>query len=421
VKTPIYEVSSGAALALIFNSSRQFAAFDLYSFTLTTGQVLRYTSCDQDIAYGGTNWSSKGVRIDTDQAKALAHWKVGLDVDTWQVVLFPRNRDELSGAAYPDTIGTQPWLAAANAGALDGAVVTVDRAYFPLPVPAATALAPTGVYRIFAGRVAEVDVGRSGTVVNINSHLELLNIEMPRNLYQAPCHYTLFDQRCTLGNASFAVAGTVQPGSTQGSIVTGLGNPPGSGTYALGRVIFTGGANMGFGRAIRSWSGGIIGLLAPFYFPIAAGDPFTIYPGCNKLLATCQSFAYPKPSLSSITGGAIKSTLYYVQITVNANTADGGGTLESAASLEGTLSVPDNQLLVVMSPPAGPNIASWNVYVAKTSGTETLQASGIAIGTNWTEPSTGLIAGVTPPIPASAGNSNNYPGAPYIPAPETAT
>ena len=420
MKTPLYEISTGATLALLFNAGRQFAYFDLYTFTLTTGQVLRYTTADQDVGYGGNLWSSKTVRVDTDKAKAVGHWKVGLDVDTWQVVLYPRAVDEITGAAYPDTIGAQPWLAAVTAGALDAALATVDRAYFALPLAGGFGpLAPVGVLRIFAGRVAEVDLGRSGAVLNINSHLELLNLSMPRNLYQAPCIHRLFDGGCGLNAASFAVAGIVQAGSSAGAIVTSLANPPGSGTFALGRLLFTRGANAGYGRAIRSWSGGVIGLLAPFYFPVAVGDAFTAYPGCDKQIATCQGFAYPKPVLSAAPGGTIRSTTYYVQITVNARTGD-GGVIEGAASLEASLSLPDNQLLVVASPPAGPNLDSWNVYVGRSAGAEQLQQSAIAIGTSWTEPASGLISGAAPPLPASQGNLANFGGAPYIPAPETA-
>jgi hypothetical protein len=290
MKTPIYETSSGATLALL--QSRAFVYADLYTFTLPSGPVLRYSAGDLDIGYGGNSWSSKSVRFDTDSSKATAHWKIGLDVDTWQVVVYPRPIDELTGAAWPDTIGSTPWLRAAVGGALDGALVTVDRAYFPSwPAPQAIPIAPTGVLRIFAGRVAEVDCGRSGAVISVNSHLELLNIQMPRNLYQAGCSHTLFDAGCTLVEANFSITGSVAAGSSQSTIVSTAVTPGGSGTYALGRVLMTSGANTGFGRSVRRWSGGVLTLMAPFYFPIETGDSFTAWPGCDKQFATCQAFS----------------------------------------------------------------------------------------------------------------------------------
>ena len=49
-------------------------------------------------------------------------------------------------------------------------------------------------------------------VFNINSHLELLNQKMPRNLYQASCINSLYDASCTLNRESFAANGTAGSG-----------------------------------------------------------------------------------------------------------------------------------------------------------------------------------------------------------------
>lgn len=328
MKTPLWEASSGALMALLFPAAhvdRAFAYWDLYTFTTASGPVLRYAASPFDIAYGGNTWSSKQVRIDTEQAKANAHWKVGLDVDTWQAVFFPRLVDDETGATYPDVIGSIAWSAAVVGGALDAAVATVDRAYFPSPAIStgegpflladgggetiladgggaiqadigvvawrAGAQTPTGVLRIFAGRVAEVDLGRSSAVISINSHLELLNISMPRNLWQAPCRHRLFDSGCTLIASSYAASGTCAAGSTRYVLVdSGLGAPSGSGTYTLGRVVMTSGNNSGFSRAVRSWDGTNWTLIAPLPFTVGAGDTFTAYPGCNKQFTTCEAF-----------------------------------------------------------------------------------------------------------------------------------
>jgi hypothetical protein len=295
MKTPIFESSPGAALALLFGPSRLFGCFDLYTISCVQGPVLRYTTCDVDIGYSGTTWSSKTVRVEpAAQRNALAHWKIGLDVDTWQAVFFPRNVDDLTGAAYPDVIGSVPWLAAAAAGALDGAIVTVDRAHFPTPLPApqAAPITPTGVWRIFAGRVGEVDLGRSSGVVSVNSHLELLDVQMPRNLFQAGCRHRLFDAGCTLSAAAYAVTGTVDAGSTRYAINSSIAAPGGSGTYTLGRLVFTSGQNSGFSRSVRSWDGvSNFVFVSPLPFAVATGDAFTAYPWCDKQMATCLKFA----------------------------------------------------------------------------------------------------------------------------------
>lgn len=299
MKAPLYETSAGALMALLFATGpagRTFACFDLYTIACVQGPVLKYTTCDRDIDYAGAGpWASGGVRVGSaSQQNALFHAKVGLDVDSWQALFLPRAADDASGATYPDLIGGTPWLAAAAAGALDGAQVTVDRAYFalPLPPPRAAPLAPLGVLRLFAGRVAEVDLGRSGASLTINSHLELLDVQIPRNLFQAGCRHRLFDAGCTLDAASFAYNGNCTAGSSRYQLISIITPPAGSGTFTLGRVQMTSGPNAGFSRTVRSWAYGVnIYFVAPLPFDPVTGDAFTAYPGCDKALATCDLFA----------------------------------------------------------------------------------------------------------------------------------
>lgn len=104
----------------------------------------------------------------------------------------------------------------------------------------------------------------------------------------------------------------------------------------------------------------------------------------------------PTPSLSQVAGGTIAATTYFVKITY---TGPSGETLPSA---EANFDVSANELLQVASPAALAGYTGYNVYVSTATGAETKQnASPIAIGTNWTEPTTGLIAGSAPPSSAT--------------------
>jgi hypothetical protein len=300
VKTPYYETSPGATTALLLTGN--FIDVDCYTFTLAGSPLgvsrLLYSAGTVDVSVPGAYFSAKGPLFDGDKAKTAAHWKVGLDADRWQVVVAPRNVDVLTGVAWPDKIGTQSWLAAAQAGALDGAEVQVDRAFAPAwPAAGAPSLQPTGIVTIFYGRAGEVDVGRSAAVITLYSHMKILGNPLPRNLFQAGCIHTLFDQGCTLAAANFAMNGSVASlGATSNVINSALGGPQGSGTYALGRMVMTSGASAGFARTVRSWSapaGGAPGaftLISPFPFGVAAGDSFTAYPGCDKQFGTCGLF-----------------------------------------------------------------------------------------------------------------------------------
>lgn len=292
MKTVKYEVTSGALITLL--ATRSFVFADLYTFLLPGGGTpLRYTTADTDIGYGGNVWTHGGPLFDKTDTRAVGHWKIGLDTDTWQCAIAPRPVDPITGATYPDKIGSVPWLAAVQAGALDGAVVLVDRCFLPSwpPMPRAIAIAPTGVVNIFTGRVATVDIGRSACVVSINSHMELLDQQMPINLYQAGCRHVLFDQGCGLTASAFAVSSTAGAGSTRGVIATALAAPGGSGTFVFGTIKFTGGLNVGFSRTIKAWAAGAsFTLLSPLPFNVATGDAFTVSPGCDKQSATCSSF-----------------------------------------------------------------------------------------------------------------------------------
>jgi hypothetical protein len=281
----------------------------LYTIQLFGGGVLRFTDGDFDVKAVSTSpapapvngfaYTSSGPRIDQKQSKTQAHWKTGLDVDSYTLVLMPRPFDPVTGATFPDTIGSVPFLQACAGGALDAADFQVDEAYF-LSLPT-WPLPPGGAQNvdcrtIFAGKIGAVDTTNAVAVLTVNDYRDLLSISMPRHFYQAQCRHTLFDVNCNAdGNmnaAVFGINGLVASGSTQSVIsASGLPAPAGSRTYTQGRLVMTSGLNVTFQRTIKSWDGAFgLSLLAPLPFAVAVGDGFTAYPGCNKLFATCQAF-----------------------------------------------------------------------------------------------------------------------------------
>jgi hypothetical protein len=268
--------------------------WELYTFALAGGSNLYYTTSDFDIFLTGVTFVSKGPRFDTNGQRALGHWKIGLDVDRWSFSVFPRAQDDITGATFPDLIGNTPWLAAARAGALDGSAVTVQRAFFSAPgptypIPPAGAV-PIGAITIFSGLLMDVSVSTSEVFCDVGDLRQLLSINMPRNYYQPACRHTLFDTGCTLSAAAFAKNGSVLAGSTQISILATLSAPTGFGTYTLGRILMTSGKNEGLQRTISNWDGAkTLALINPFNYAVSAGDTFTIFPGCNKTLATCEA------------------------------------------------------------------------------------------------------------------------------------
>jgi Phage conserved hypothetical protein BR0599/Uncharacterized conserved protein (DUF2163) len=250
------------------------------------------TDADTDITYpGGPTWSSRTVRVDKDKSQAHAHWKRGLDVDQWIVTLEPRNVD-VDGNAFPDKIGNVPWIAAARGGALDGCDFTVQRAYFAAWPAYAPSITPVGIVTIFTGRIAEVDVTDTQVVLTVNDWRELFTTMMPRDIFAAGCRHTLYDAGCTLFDSDFQVSGAATGASTTSVIVASSTLvAPGSGTFTLGKLLFTSGLNAGFTRTISNWDNAThYTVVNPFPFAVANGDTFNVYPGCNKLLSTCTAF-----------------------------------------------------------------------------------------------------------------------------------
>jgi uncharacterized phage protein (TIGR02218 family) len=251
--------------------SGQFHMADCYSFTLIDGTVARYTTADQDIVDQATGnvFSSKGPFFERSKVK----FQVGVAVDELDITVTAGPDDLLDGA---------PFLSALRAGVLDGAEIALDRAFM-----ANFGDTSAGLVTLFAGRVAEVDPGRTQATIKANTHLELLNLQWPWRLFQPGCSRTLFDAGCTLVKASFGLGYHVGAGSTLHILQTDFNQPDGS--ASLGTLTFTSGALAGKSYGIRLQVAGALTLTVPLPVTPAAGDAITVYPGCDKTQTTCQT------------------------------------------------------------------------------------------------------------------------------------
>lgn len=264
----------------------------LYNFNLVGGQSLYFASGDVDISLpaassgGDPFWAgqyfssgvSSGPYFDRSDNKAKMHTAVGLQVDT------------LTFDVIPDVaqIENTPFLTALREGVFDGAELIYLGAYWPAGGGYTNPVVPTGTVKKFIGNVAEVDISRNLATFTINSFLELLNQNMPVNLYQASCVNTLFDTSCALNKSSFGVSADAESGSSISSINTALTQS--TGYFNLGVITFTSGANSGVSRTISTFAAdGTVNVIAPFPSAPATGDAFMIYAGCDKLLSTCAT------------------------------------------------------------------------------------------------------------------------------------
>jgi uncharacterized phage protein (TIGR02218 family) len=116
----------------------------------------------------------------------------------------------------------------------------------------------------------------------VASELTLLDIDLPRNVWQPTCNHTLYDTGCRLVRQAYASAGTVGDRASTTFI------PWAGASEALtqGTVTFTLSDNNGVSATIKLADA--TGLTLTYPLP-APGDSFTAYQGCDHTLATCRS------------------------------------------------------------------------------------------------------------------------------------
>ena len=256
----------------------------LYQFTSQAGVNDYFTDLDIDINYDNVVWKSGALRFEGLQRKL----SIGVNVDEQNVKIWAAPNDTLFGSAF---------LEGAHQGLLDGAVVVRYRIIWRFISGNAAAdvqQQPIAVWPLFTGYVAAIEKGGTSHVeVKIQSALNRLNVNMPRNYYQPGCLWTLFDTGCTLSKAAFAVNGTIAatPSAQILPIVGGIGTPTGPdgiAQYAQGRLLFTSGVNNGFLTLVNNNDAANLYLAYPLDNVPAIGDTVTYYPGCSKSFNTCN-------------------------------------------------------------------------------------------------------------------------------------
>lgn len=273
-----WESSAGALAALLNGSgSRQLVMADLYTITTPGGLTLRYTNAQSPITLNATTWTT-GPLIKRGRTRLF----VGVEVDTLDVTL---------AAAASVTVSGTPLVQFIARRGLDNGRLLLERAFAPGPGEAYVGTLP-----LFVGRVAIVrDVTRLEARLTVNADTELLDVQVPRNVYQPPCLNTLYDAACAVSRAAHTASGTASTGTDAARMYFGHSLAAAEGTYDLGVVRFTSGANTGISRTVRSYTtvagSGVnrITLMGPLPAAVVAGDAFEISKGCDRQQSTCST------------------------------------------------------------------------------------------------------------------------------------
>ncbi|MBU2701185.1 hypothetical protein Ga0466249_002299 [Sporomusaceae bacterium BoRhaA] len=250
---------------------------ELYVFWLNSGRTLLYTGHDTTLNVGGNVYQ---------------HWPIdhgditevrGTEVSTTDLSIYYNPFDKI------DALGVT-WYTALKSGAFDNCYLSIDRLFSPIPwqyiMPNISS--DYVLKGRFLGRI-DVDESRlTSCKLTVKSPMELLNVNIPRNLIITNCINTFGDSMCTIDIEALAVTCAAQSGSSQSSIISGLSQA--DGYFTQGKVIGLTGKNSGVTRTIKTYSGGTINLSSPFLFTVSAGDTFKVYPGCAKTIAACAAY-----------------------------------------------------------------------------------------------------------------------------------
>lgn len=251
--------------------SDQFLMADLYTITTIQGDIYRYTNFDSHLYVAGELYRADGPIISRDDVSL----SLGIEVDNLSIEISVTDDIALNDIRM---------IKAFHNGQMDGARFKVDRVFMDFNTPTDTS---AGAITLFEGRIIEPEFDRNTIQASVASDLDVLNVQMPRNLYQPACLNSLFDSGCGLSQSQYSVLTSVEAKSSLNRILCNLTQP--QGWFTQGVVEFTQGLNKGLKRTVRLHESGVLLLTLPLLEIPNTGDVIKVYPGCDKRLETCQS------------------------------------------------------------------------------------------------------------------------------------
>ena len=246
----------------------EFLMADLFTFTLITGDIYRWTTADIDVTYDGNLYKSGSSLIKRGTIKNV----LGVSVDALDITLYPSPTDTISNIKLSTAI--------LSFGFLDNATLELRKCFF------SDWNTPVGNVILFMGTVSDI-VGTGTQIdIQIKSKLEILNAQVPRNLYQSSCINSVYDSMCQANKAAVTSSGVVTSG-TVSSVLTNASF--GNGFFDLGVLTFTSGANTGVKRTVKKYASSTFIFSLPLPNTPSNGDGFSVFPGCDNTMATCSS------------------------------------------------------------------------------------------------------------------------------------
>jgi uncharacterized phage protein (TIGR02218 family) len=249
-----------------FLASRPTKAYiaNLFTFVLLSGPVYRYTDWRRPLSVGVNIFSAGPPRL----VRGTIRVERGVAVSTQKIEIQEANAEIIGMLAR---------------GYFNRAIMRMERIF-----AADNRLQWTSAVTKFFGRIDSIDaITRTSATLTVKSMLDDLDNDYPRFLITPDCNAVLFDDNCGLSSAAYIVSGTVSAGSTKISLLSGLTNA--DDYFTQGVLTFTSGDMSGISYLVKQYKSDVVVPAYPLLVAPPAGTTFTITPGCDKLLSTCQS------------------------------------------------------------------------------------------------------------------------------------
>jgi uncharacterized phage protein (TIGR02218 family) len=256
------EVPDGFVAAIKEN---RVSVCELYEFTLRNGKSYYYTNHGDDLDWGNP---SKRYYFAPIQRSAI-NSSMNLEVDTVELRL-----SDITSELYD----------AVKSNQLEGITVVIKRALYDQN-------SASGMeFTIFVGTGA-AKFNRNELIISFSSILNSLNVKVPKNCFQQPCNYTLFDEGCTLDRDTYKESSSATSDANNDySIVDATFVPPEGDTskYNNGEIVITSGDYIGERRSILLSESGLFVVSVPFPGIIESGTTFDYWAGCDYTPETCR-------------------------------------------------------------------------------------------------------------------------------------
>lgn len=232
-----------------------------WRLTRADGLVLGFTDHDGDVTIGSVTYTAATGYSPTAIASSADLAVDNLDVE---VVLDDAGITEID----------------LRSGAYDHAEVEILLVNWAAPTD--------GSIVLLRGWLGEVKLGGPVATAEIRGLVQALATNVGE-YYSADCRAALGDARCGVDLAKLTIIGTITAVDSRRRF-TASGISTEAGFYDGGVVAFTSGACVGLKMEVKVHAADpSLTLFVPMPRAIAVGDTFTVYPGCDRSAATCQS------------------------------------------------------------------------------------------------------------------------------------